>query len=73
MRCPFNLVGSTYAWLNVDSEDGVAAIEYGVLAALIAVGIYAAAALLGADLTGVSAVVATNFEASASEEASGAP
>jgi pilus assembly protein Flp/PilA len=44
---------SAYAWFKVESEDGVAAIEYGLLAALIAVVIITAVTLVGTNLTGV--------------------
>jgi pilus assembly protein Flp/PilA len=41
------------SWLSVDSEAGVTAIEYGLLASLIAVVIIVAVALVGTNLTGV--------------------
>ena len=44
---------SVYVWLKADSEEGVAAIEYGLLAALIAVVIITAVSLVGTNLTGV--------------------
>ncbi len=60
MRSLSNKVRSAYAWLGVDSEKGVAAIEYGLLAALIAVGIVTAVGLVGTNLTGVFNLVASN-------------
>jgi pilus assembly protein Flp/PilA len=40
-------------WFSVDSEAGVTAIEYGLLASLIAVVIITAVALIGTNLTGI--------------------
>jgi pilus assembly protein Flp/PilA len=59
MRSLHQKVQSAYAWLKVDSEEGVAAIEYGLLAALIAVGIATAVAAVGSNLTDVFNFVAT--------------
>ena len=53
MRQLFGGLKSAYAWFKVESEDGVAAIEYGLLAALIAVVIITAVTLVGTNLTGV--------------------
>ena len=53
MRLLSDRVQSAYAWFNVESEQGVAAIEYGLLAALIAVVIITAVSLVGTNLTGV--------------------
>ena len=52
---------SAYAWFKVESEQGVAAIEYGLLAALIAVVIISAVSLLGSNLAGVFTSVATSI------------
>jgi pilus assembly protein Flp/PilA len=41
------------AWLAVDSESGVTAIEYGLIAALIAVVIIAGVTLVGTNLSNV--------------------
>jgi pilus assembly protein Flp/PilA len=49
----YDSVQSAYAWFKVESEDGVAAIEYGLLAALIAVVIITAVSLVGTNLSGV--------------------
>ena len=53
MRRFSDMCRSAYAWFKVESEDGVAAIEYGLLAALIAVVIITAVTLLGTNLNGV--------------------
>jgi pilus assembly protein Flp/PilA len=50
---------SVYAWLKVGSEDGVAAIEYGLLAAFIAVVIVTAVTLIGTNLTDVFNLIAS--------------
>lgn len=49
---------SAYAWFKVESERGIAAVEYGLLAALIAVVIITAVTLVGTNLTGVFNAVA---------------
>jgi pilus assembly protein Flp/PilA len=49
---------SAYAWSKVESEQGIAAVEYGLLAALIAVVIITAVTLVGTNLTGVFNAVA---------------
>jgi pilus assembly protein Flp/PilA len=59
MRHLTDLVRCACVWLKVDSEKGVAAIEYGLLAALIAVGIATAVGLVGTNLTGVFNLVAS--------------
>ena len=41
-------------WLSIDSESGVTAIEYGLLAALIAVVIIVGVTLIGANLEAIS-------------------
>ena len=53
MRRFSDMCRSAYAWFKVESEDGVAAIEYGLLAALIAVVIITAVTLVGTNLNGV--------------------
>jgi len=53
MRRFSDMCRSAYAWFKVESEDGAAAIEYGLLAALIAVVIITAVTLVGTNLTGV--------------------
>ncbi len=54
-------VQSAYAWFKVESEDGVAAIEYGLLAALIAVVIVTAVTLVGTNLSGVFNAVSASI------------
>jgi pilus assembly protein Flp/PilA len=46
------------SWFLIDSEQGVTAIEYGLLASLIAVVIIVAVALVGTNLTTVFNFVA---------------
>ncbi len=53
MRRLFNKCRSAYAWLKLKSERGAAAIEYGLLAALIAVAIVGAVGVVGTNLQGV--------------------
>jgi len=53
MRRFFQMTKSAFAWAHVDSEQGVAAIEYGLMAALIAMVIIAAVTTLGTNLTGL--------------------
>lgn len=45
-------------WLLIESEQGVTAIEYGLLASLIAVVIVTAVALIGTNLTNIFNYVA---------------
>jgi pilus assembly protein Flp/PilA len=59
MSSLYERVQLAYAWLKVDSEKGVAAIEYGLLAALIAVGIATAVASVGTNLTDMFNLVAS--------------
>ena len=61
MLCVSDVVRSAYVWCKADSEEGIAAVEYGLLAALIAVVIIAAASLLGTNLSSVFQVVATSI------------
>ena len=56
-----NRVLSAYAWFKVGSEQGVAAIEYGLLAALIAVVIITAVSLMGSNLASLFTSVATSI------------
>ncbi len=59
MRRVFDRGLSVYVWFKVDSEKGIAAIEYGLLAALIAVVIITAVSLVGTNLQGVFNAVAS--------------
>ncbi|MFZ1109924.1 MAG: Flp family type IVb pilin [Rhodomicrobium sp.] len=49
------------AWLKVESEEGATALEYGLLAGLIAAGIAAAVTTLGANIATVFNLVASNI------------
>ncbi|AOI80550.1 MULTISPECIES: Flp family type IVb pilin [unclassified Burkholderia] len=49
------------AWF-VDDQDGVTAIEYGLIAALIAIGIVAALTTVGTDLKTVFSTVADDLD-----------
>ena len=51
MRYITNLAKRISHWLKLDSERGVTAIEYGLLAALIALAIIVAVTLLGTNLS----------------------
>jgi pilus assembly protein Flp/PilA len=51
MRYITNLANRISRWLRIDSERGVTAIEYGLLAALIALAIIVAVTLLGTNLS----------------------
>jgi pilus assembly protein Flp/PilA len=45
-----NIANFVAQWFSIDSEEGVTAIEYGLIAALIAVVIIAAVTLIGTNL-----------------------
>jgi pilus assembly protein Flp/PilA len=45
-----NIANWVAQWFSIDSEEGVTAIEYGLIAALIAVVIITAVALVGTNL-----------------------
>jgi pilus assembly protein Flp/PilA len=47
------LSGNVARWFGIDSERGVTAIEYGLIAALIAVAIVTAVTLVGTQLNTV--------------------
>jgi pilus assembly protein Flp/PilA len=51
---------SAAVWLNVTSNRGVSAIEYGLLAALIALVIIAAVTTLGTNLSGVFSTISSS-------------
>ncbi len=53
MRRVFHICRSACTWLKVETERGAAAVEYGLLAALIAVAIVGAVGVVGTNLTGV--------------------
>ncbi|PNG27174.1 Flp family type IVb pilin [Methylocella silvestris] len=46
------------SWLSIDSEQGVTAIEYGLIASLIAIAIIVAVTLVGTNLAGLFTYVA---------------
>ena len=48
-------------WSNVDSESGVTALEYGMIAALIAVVIITAVTTLGTKLSGTFTTISTSM------------
>jgi pilus assembly protein Flp/PilA len=48
-------------WFSLTSERGVTAIEYGLIAALIAVVIITAVALIGTNLTAIFNAIATKL------------
>ncbi|CAB3771072.1 pilus assembly protein [Burkholderia sp. MSh2] len=50
----------------IRDEDGVAAIEYGLIAALIAVGIIAALSTIGTDLKTVFSTIAADLNSAVS-------
>jgi pilus assembly protein Flp/PilA len=45
-------------WASLDSESGVTAIEYGLIASLIAVAIIVAVTLVGTNLSGLFGYIA---------------
>jgi pilus assembly protein Flp/PilA len=53
-------------WLSIESERGVTAIEYGLLASLIALAIIVGAALLGTNLNALFNYIAGKVTAPAS-------
>ena len=50
--------GKMAAWLRIESERGVTAIEYGLLASLVALAIIVGATLLGTKLDAMFATIA---------------
>ena len=48
-----NLSKKMGSWFSLDSESGVTAIEYGLIASLIAVAIIVAVTLVGTNLSGL--------------------
>jgi pilus assembly protein Flp/PilA len=48
-----NFSKTVSGWFSVDSESGVTAIEYGLIASLIAVAIIVAVTLVGTNLSGL--------------------
>ncbi len=58
-----NLAKDLAAWLMIDSKSGVTAIEYGLIAALIARGIIAGVTLTGTHLAAIFNYVAPKLAA----------
>lgn len=58
MRRLSDMIMSAYAWFKVESEEGAAAIEYGLLVALIAVAIITAVTLVGTNLSTMFTTIA---------------
>jgi pilus assembly protein Flp/PilA len=48
-----NLTKTVSSWFSIDSESGVTAIEYGLIASLIAVAIIVSVTLVGTNLSGL--------------------
>ena len=61
MRRISDICRAAYVWFKVESEEGIAAVEYGLLAALIAVVIITAVSLLGTNLASIFNSVATSI------------
>jgi pilus assembly protein Flp/PilA len=61
MRRISDVCRAAYVWFKVESEQGIAAVEYGLLAALIAVVIVTAVTLLGTNLKAVFNSVANSI------------
>jgi pilus assembly protein Flp/PilA len=59
MRNLFQLPKPIVSWRKLGSEKGVTAIEYGILAALIALAIIGAVTLVGTNLSGTFSSIAT--------------
>jgi len=62
MRYVANVAKSVSRWLKIDSERGVTAIEYGILAALVALAIIVAVTLLGTNLAATFNTIATKVK-----------
>ncbi len=60
MSRSIKLFRSAAVWLNATSNRGVSAIEYGLLAALIALVIIAAVTTLGTNLSGVFSTISSS-------------
>jgi pilus assembly protein Flp/PilA len=53
-----SLIKKMSSWFSLDSESGVTAIEYGLIASLIAVAIIVAVTLVGTNLSGLFTYIA---------------
>jgi pilus assembly protein Flp/PilA len=58
-----NFAKDVTVWLSLDSERGVTAIEYGLIAGLIAIGIITALKLTGTNLAAIFNYVAPKLAA----------
>jgi pilus assembly protein Flp/PilA len=58
-----NLAKDVASWLSFDSESGVTAIEYGLIAGLIAIGIIGALTLTGTHLAAIFNFIAPKLAA----------
>jgi pilus assembly protein Flp/PilA len=58
-----NVAKGVAGWLSLDSERGVTAIEYGLIAGLIAIGIITALTLTGTNLAAIFNYVAPKLAA----------
>jgi pilus assembly protein Flp/PilA len=68
MRNLFQLPKPVKSWRKLDSEKGVTAIEYGILAALIALAIIGAVTLVGTNLSGTFNTIAGKVSTTAPAE-----
>ena len=53
-----SLIKKMSSWFSLNSESGVTAIEYGLIASLIAVAIIVAVTLVGTNLSGLFTYIA---------------
>jgi len=53
-----NLSRTAISWFSLNSESGVTAIEYGLIASLIALAIIVAVTLVGTNLSGLFTYIA---------------
>jgi pilus assembly protein Flp/PilA len=58
-----SVAGKVAGWLSIESESGVTAIEYGLLASLVALAIIVGATLLGTNLGGLFTYIAGKVKA----------
>jgi pilus assembly protein Flp/PilA len=58
-----NLAKNLAGWLSLDSESGVTAIEYGLIASLIAIAIIAGVTLTGTHVAAIFTYVAPKLAA----------
>ena len=67
MRNLYKLPKPIVSWRKLDSEKGVTAIEYGILAALIALAIIGAVTLVGTNLSGTFNDIASKVKVTESK------